>query len=278
MVLRSGTRGPWQPWAVPACVSQAMAFATSSAHRFWLDVKGSNQPHALAPPAGLRRGRARERAHHHRRRRRLRQPDRDGMLDRGYQARVALGLGRSDARACRTSMARLSDDGRQMGARRRLVGGSCRGSMVLRHRSSCGVSWMASGVAHGATGHWTSATSWCWPTRRPGARGNREDGCRARPMRPRRCSPGWRSRPVKSVQHWLREASRLHGVDVELLRPSSPVGSGSMPAVSPRGAIGLMQITAVAGAALCRCREARRPPKSGCSTATSSPARACWPT
>jgi len=52
---------------------------------------------------------------------------------------------------------------------------------------------------------------------------------------------------VKRVQPWLREAARLHGVDIELLKAVIAVESGFDPkAVSPRGAIGLMQITPVA--------------------------------
>ncbi|MFN0185406.1 MAG: lytic transglycosylase domain-containing protein [Aquabacterium sp.] len=50
---------------------------------------------------------------------------------------------------------------------------------------------------------------------------------------------------VKSVQPWLREAARRHGVDTELLKAVIAVESGfDAKAVSPRGAIGLMQITA----------------------------------
>lgn len=49
---------------------------------------------------------------------------------------------------------------------------------------------------------------------------------------------------VKSVQPWLREAARLHAVDAELLKAVIAVESGfNAKAVSPRGAIGLMQIT-----------------------------------
>ena len=48
---------------------------------------------------------------------------------------------------------------------------------------------------------------------------------------------------VKSLHAVLREASRQHGVDVELLKAVIAVESGFNPrAVSPRGAIGLMQI------------------------------------
>lgn len=53
---------------------------------------------------------------------------------------------------------------------------------------------------------------------------------------------------VKSVQHWLREAARQHGVDAELLKAVIAVESGfNARAVSPRGAMGLMQITADSG-------------------------------
>jgi hypothetical protein len=49
---------------------------------------------------------------------------------------------------------------------------------------------------------------------------------------------------VKSTLPWLREAARLHGVDVELLQAVIAVESGfDALAVSPRGALGLMQLT-----------------------------------
>ena len=49
---------------------------------------------------------------------------------------------------------------------------------------------------------------------------------------------------VKAVQPWLREAARITGVDMELLKAVIAVESGfNAKAVSPRGAIGLMQIT-----------------------------------
>ena len=52
---------------------------------------------------------------------------------------------------------------------------------------------------------------------------------------------------VKAVAPWVRESSRLHGVDAELLTALIAVESGFNPlSVSPRGAIGLMQITAEA--------------------------------
>lgn len=53
---------------------------------------------------------------------------------------------------------------------------------------------------------------------------------------------------VKAVQPFLREAAQAHGVDMELLKAIIAVESGfKRDAVSPRGALGLMQITAVAG-------------------------------
>ena len=53
---------------------------------------------------------------------------------------------------------------------------------------------------------------------------------------------------VKAVQPWLREAARQHGIDAELLKAVIAVESGfDANAVSPRGALGLMQITAVSG-------------------------------
>lgn len=49
---------------------------------------------------------------------------------------------------------------------------------------------------------------------------------------------------VKAVQPWVREAAAAHGVDAELLKAIIAVESGYQPAaVSPRGALGLMQIT-----------------------------------
>lgn len=49
---------------------------------------------------------------------------------------------------------------------------------------------------------------------------------------------------VKAVQPWVREAAAAHGVDAELLKAVIAVESGYQPAaVSPRGALGLMQIT-----------------------------------
>ena len=50
---------------------------------------------------------------------------------------------------------------------------------------------------------------------------------------------------VKIAAPWLREAADAHGVDAELLKAVIAVESGfNARAVSPRGAIGLMQITA----------------------------------
>lgn len=49
---------------------------------------------------------------------------------------------------------------------------------------------------------------------------------------------------VKAVQPWLREAAEKHGVDADLLKAIIAVESGyQRGAVSPRGALGLMQIT-----------------------------------
>jgi len=49
---------------------------------------------------------------------------------------------------------------------------------------------------------------------------------------------------VKAVQPWVREAAAAHGVDAELLKAVIAVESGyRRDAVSPRGALGLMQIT-----------------------------------
>lgn len=53
---------------------------------------------------------------------------------------------------------------------------------------------------------------------------------------------------VKVVQPWLREAEQLHGVDADLLKAVIAVESRyQAAAVSPRGAIGLMQITPETG-------------------------------
>ncbi|MFG6457781.1 lytic transglycosylase domain-containing protein [Roseateles sp. BYS96W] len=49
---------------------------------------------------------------------------------------------------------------------------------------------------------------------------------------------------VKAVQPWVREAATLYGVDADLLKAIIAVESGyQRNAMSPRGAVGLMQIT-----------------------------------
>ena len=65
---------------------------------------------------------------------------------------------------------------------------------------------------------------------------------------------------AKAVVPWLREASRLHGVDRELLEALIAVESGfDAQAVSPRGAIGLMQITAATAERYATAAERGRP-------------------
>jgi hypothetical protein len=65
---------------------------------------------------------------------------------------------------------------------------------------------------------------------------------------------------VKRVQPWLREASQAHGVDIELLEALIAVESGFDPkAVSPRGAVGLMQITPESADRYATKAEAQRP-------------------
>lgn len=65
---------------------------------------------------------------------------------------------------------------------------------------------------------------------------------------------------AKAVQPWLREAARLHGVDAELLKAVIAVESAfNAQAVSPRGAIGLMQITAETGDRYATEAERQRP-------------------
>lgn len=64
---------------------------------------------------------------------------------------------------------------------------------------------------------------------------------------------------VKSLQGLLREASKAHGVDVELLKAIIAVESGfDAKAVSPKGAVGLMQIMPVGATREERVAEARR--------------------
>jgi hypothetical protein len=64
---------------------------------------------------------------------------------------------------------------------------------------------------------------------------------------------------VKSLQAVLRDAARTHGVDIELLKAIIAVESGfDARAVSPRGAVGLMQIMPVGGTKQARADEARR--------------------
>lgn len=65
---------------------------------------------------------------------------------------------------------------------------------------------------------------------------------------------------VKAVQHLLREAAQAYGVDVELLKAVIAVESGfDAKAVSPRGAVGLMQITPETAQRYATKEEARRP-------------------
>ncbi|MFY7865879.1 lytic transglycosylase domain-containing protein [Roseateles sp.] len=65
---------------------------------------------------------------------------------------------------------------------------------------------------------------------------------------------------VKSVQPYLREAAALTGVDMALLKAVITVESGyKRDAVSPRGAIGLMQITPAAATRYASLSERLRP-------------------
>lgn len=65
---------------------------------------------------------------------------------------------------------------------------------------------------------------------------------------------------VKAVQPWLREASRLHGVDTELLKAIIVVESGFDPqAQSPQGAIGLMQLLPQTGDRYATAAERQQP-------------------
>ncbi|MEO8151531.1 MAG: lytic transglycosylase domain-containing protein [Rhizobacter sp.] len=64
---------------------------------------------------------------------------------------------------------------------------------------------------------------------------------------------------VKSVQAILREAAKAHAVDIELLKAIIAVESGfDADAVSPRGAVGLMQIMPVGETRAARAAEAKR--------------------
>lgn len=65
---------------------------------------------------------------------------------------------------------------------------------------------------------------------------------------------------VKALAPLLREAAQAHGVDEELLKAVIAVESGfNARAVSPRGAIGLMQITPVTGDRYATAAERRTP-------------------
>jgi soluble lytic murein transglycosylase-like protein len=67
---------------------------------------------------------------------------------------------------------------------------------------------------------------------------------------------------VKAVQHLLREAARAHDVDVELLKAVIAVESGfDAKAVSPRGAMGLMQITPATARRYAAAEHAGQPPQ-----------------
>ncbi|MET0334985.1 MAG: lytic transglycosylase domain-containing protein [Rhizobacter sp.] len=64
---------------------------------------------------------------------------------------------------------------------------------------------------------------------------------------------------VKSLQAVLRDAAKTHGVDIELLKAIIAVESGFKPnAVSPRGAVGLMQIMPTGDTPEARAEEAKR--------------------
>ena len=65
---------------------------------------------------------------------------------------------------------------------------------------------------------------------------------------------------VKALAPLLREAAQAHGVDEELLKAVIAVESGfNARAVSPRGAVGLMQITPVTGDRYATAAERRTP-------------------
>ncbi len=64
---------------------------------------------------------------------------------------------------------------------------------------------------------------------------------------------------VKSLQAILREAAKAHAVDIELLKAIIAVESGfNADAVSPRGAVGLMQIMPTGATREARAAEAKR--------------------
>lgn len=64
---------------------------------------------------------------------------------------------------------------------------------------------------------------------------------------------------VKSLQAILREAAKMHAVDIELLKAIIAVESGfKADAVSPRGAVGLMQIMPVGETRTARAAEAKK--------------------
>lgn len=65
---------------------------------------------------------------------------------------------------------------------------------------------------------------------------------------------------VRVLRPWLNEAARAHGVDRELLTALIAVESGfDARAVSPRGALGLMQITPETGERYAAAHERQRP-------------------
>lgn len=65
---------------------------------------------------------------------------------------------------------------------------------------------------------------------------------------------------VKAVAPWLREAAAAHGIDAELLTAVIAVESGfNAQAVSPRGALGLMQMTPATADRYATADERRRP-------------------
>jgi soluble lytic murein transglycosylase-like protein len=65
---------------------------------------------------------------------------------------------------------------------------------------------------------------------------------------------------VRVMRPWLRDAARMHGVDVELLTALIAVESGfDASAVSPRGAMGLMQLTLESAGRYAGATTAQRP-------------------